>query len=490
MAKNSQKYLFLFVFLFWGYYAYSQEEIFRIGIHQFESKLFRNRGDSILKQQQPSMYRPSPLLVSKKLELSRKVFGWHPYWASATAYLSYDYNVLSHLSYFSYETDTVTGGYKTVNGWDQTPIIDYAHQHGVKVMLTVTNFGTAANKAILRDTLKQIKMIQTLTLLLKSRNGDGVNFDFESVSLPYRANLVSFMRRAVKSIKAEIPGAEISMATPAVDWSGSWDLYALAGICDYLIVMGYDYYWSGSPTAGPVSPLIGENYNVTRTVDTYINAGVPSQKLLLGIPWYGYNWPVVSGERKAAAKGTATAVTTVLAESLAMTYGKTFDLTTKVPWISYKDVSNSFRQIWYDDLQSYNSKYDLVNARSLAGIGIWALSYENGNKAIWNGIQSAFSATGINEDIAIQKVITTLNVYPNPVKDIATIQFNISEQQKVELKIIDLNGKIIAFLLNKELTANNYTINMDCAKLKSGLYLLVFTTNKGNTTYRFIVEKN
>ncbi len=480
----------LLILLFLGNFVYAQQDSVRIGIHQLENTLFRNKGDSILKQQLPSLNKPSPLLVTKKLELSRKVFGWHPYWASSTAYQSYDYDVLTHLSYFSYETDTVTGGYKTINGWDQTPVIDYAHQRGVKVMLTVTNFGTASNKAILRDTLKQIKMIQTVTLLLKSRNGDGVNFDFESVSLPYRANLVSFVRRAVKAIKAEIPGAEISMATPAVDWNGSWDLPVLAGICDYLIVMGYDYYYSGSSTAGPVSPVLGESYNVTRTLETYISAGVPSQKLMLAIPWYGYNWPVVSMDRKATATGAATAVTFPVAETLSLSHGKVFDILTKVPWISLRDVSGVYRQVWYDDLVSYNVKYDLVNSKNLAGIGIWALSYENGKAEIWNGIRSAFTTTGLNDYVSKPQVINKINLYPNPVKDLASIYFNLSEPLVVDLKVVDLNGKALLFLLNKELSADDYTISMDCSHLESGLYLLVFTTRKGNMTVKFVVENN
>jgi len=175
------RYLLIILFLLFNHFVNAQEDRLHIGIHQRESQQFRSHGDSILRLQPASLGKPAPLLPNKKSELSRKVFGWHPYWASSSAYLSYDYNILTHLAYFSYETDTLTGGYKTINGWDQTPVIEYAHQRGVKVVLTVTNFGTAANHALLMDTLKQIKMIQTITNLLKSRNGDGVNFDFELV---------------------------------------------------------------------------------------------------------------------------------------------------------------------------------------------------------------------------------------------------------------------------------------------------------------------
>ncbi|MCX6221631.1 MAG: glycosyl hydrolase family 18 protein [Bacteroidia bacterium] len=484
------KYLLVVLFLLCTQFVSAQEDTLHVGIHQLESRQFRSRGDSVLLQQQPFLGRPSSLLTYKKLELSRKVFGWHPYWASASAYLSYDYNLLTHLSYFSYETDTVTGGYKTINGWDQTPIIDYAHLRGVKVLLTVTNFGTAANHAILRDTLKQIKMIQTITSLLKSRNGDGVNFDLELVSLTHRSDLVAFISRAAKAIRAEIPGAEISMATPAVDWNGSWDLPALAAICDYLIVMGYDYYWSGSTTAGPVSPMAGENYNVTKSVDTYLGAGVPPQKLMLGIPWFGYNWPVVSSDRKATATGKATSLTSVAADALALTYGKTFDQTTKVPWISYKDGSNLYRQIWYDDGSSYPIKFDLVNNRNLAGIGIWALSYENGKQDLWQGIQSAFSATAINDPVTIQKGSSDLVLFPNPVKVTGTIRFTLAERQIVDLSVVDLSGKFVVSILRKELPADNYTILFDCSHLKNQVYILVFKSTRGNLTRKFVVKNN
>ncbi len=198
----------------------------------------------------PHAETPAILKSGKAGTLTHKVFGWHPYWAASTAHLSYDYNALSHIAYFSYEVDTATGGYTTLRGWDTTPIISYAHQRGVKVMLTVTNFGSARNTELLTDTVKQWTLINTVISQLQSRNGDGVNFDFESVPAAQKANMVSFCRRAVRGIKAVLPAAEISLATPAVNWSDGWDLGALAGICDYIIMMGYNYYWSGSTTAG------------------------------------------------------------------------------------------------------------------------------------------------------------------------------------------------------------------------------------------------
>jgi spore germination protein YaaH len=483
------KYTLFALLLFSSSFIFSQEnDSLHIGIHQVQNALYRNLGDSLLKRQVPFLAKPSPLLIRKKLELSRKVLGWHPYWAAANAYQNYNYEVLTHIAYFSYDTDTLTGGYKTINGWDQTPIIDYAHQRGVKVLLTVTNFGTTSNNALLKDTVRQNNMIQKLIELLKSRNGDGVNFDLELVSLAHRANLVSFIGRAVKKIKAELPDAEISMATPAVDWSGSWDLASLAGLCDYLIVMGYDYYWSGSSTAGPVSPMEGENYNVTKSVDYYLGGGVPANKLMLGTPWFGYNWPVVSNVRKATATGKASSVTYTVANAFPPSYGKTFDPATKVPWISYKDASNLYHQIWFDDLVSYNYKYDLVNSRNLAGIGIWALSYENGDATIWNGIRSAFSTTDVVDLPQFPKDIDGLSVFPNPSTGIVNISFTLQKQQNVEMKLLDSTGRLIYSLVNKELPAEKFSFVLNGSKLNSGLYFLVFRTKERNITHKILFQ--
>ncbi len=404
-------------------FALAQQDAGYKSIHQLEAELHRN--DPVAVAAEPSPAVPLLPKAHSVSVLDRKVFGWHPYWASSGAYLTYDYAALSHIGYFSYETDTATGGYTTIRGWDTTPVIAYAHQRGVKVTLTVTSFDYDGNDKLLSDTVKQNRMFSTLVSLLKARSGDGVNFDLERIRSTQRTNLVTFMRRATAHIKGELPNAEISMATPAVDWSATWDFAQLAQTCDYLIVMGYAYYWSGSSTAGPVAPLEGESNNVTRTIDTYLAAGVPPEKLLLGVPWYGYDWPVVNSARKSTATGTGSSRTYVVAEPMAQSYGKVFDGLTKVPWFSYTS-GPSWRQVWYDDSLSLALKYNLVNARTLAGIGIWALSYDGARSEIWNGITAAFTSTGVGPiagEVPQQRLL--FQNYPNPFNGETVIRYQV-----------------------------------------------------------------
>lgn len=458
----------------------SQEpDSLRRGIHQVENEFYSSVGPSQLPYAEKETAIPSKLIFTGTRSLTRKALGWHPYWVSASAHLSYDYNALSHIAYFSYEVDTATGGFISIHDWNTTPLINYAHQKGTKVLLTVTNFGTSRNTKLLSDTVKQKLLLNTLISLLKARNGDGVNFDLESVGSSQRNNLVNFITRAVKMIKAELPDAEISMATPAVDWNGSWNFKTLSELCDYLIVMGYDYYWSGSTTAGPVAPLETENYNVSKTVNTYLSAGVNPEKLLLGVPWYGYDWPVLNNSRMASATGTATARIYTAAIQLVNTNGNIFDQLTKVPWVRY--TSSSFwRQLWYDDTLSLSMKYNLVNLKNLGGIGIWALSYEGGSAEIWRNINKAFSPPDTVKKMGI-------NVYPNPVYGISKIEFYLTSKEHVTLKIYDLLGKERVVLVNEELDTGYHSVEFNSAGWGQGLYLCVLQTNKTRSTCTIIV---
>ncbi len=458
-----------------------------VGIHQAESEFWAQMPDTANATGVFSTLVPSVLKSRSAGELTHKVFGWHPYWANANAYMSYDYEALSHIAFFSYEVDTATGGYTTLRGWDTTPIISYAHQRGVKVILTVTNFGSQRNTELLTDTAKQWNLINTLILQLQSRNGDGVNFDFETVPAAQKANMVSFCRRAVKGIKAALPTAEISLATPAVNWSEGWDLGSLAGICDYIIMMGYNYYWSGSATAGPVAPVSGETYNIGRSInEDYLNAGVPSDKLLLGVPWYGYDWPVTSSARKAPTTGTGKSRIYDTALSLAAIHTRIFDDITGVPYVSYED--SGWRQMWYDDSLSLQIKSNLSKDLHLAGIGIWALSYETGEPELWEGLKTAFlpNYTSTGKEITDDPV-SAIIVIPNPATDIFTIHYTVTRNSHISLRIYDTQGRLAATAVNRETEPGSWSEPFDANTLAPGIYVCVLQSRYGRSAVKFAV---
>jgi len=464
-----------------------------IGIHQAESEYYSRIAGTLEPPSTSSPERPVMLKSRTAGEPAFKVYGWHPYWASDTAYLHYDYSVLTHIAYFSYEVDTETGFYTTLRGWESTPVISFAHQRGVKVMLTVTNFGTDRNIALLSDTVKQWNLINTLVSQLRLRNGDGINFDFESVPASMKANMVSFCRRAVRGIKAELPQAEISLATPAVNWSDAWDLNALADICDYLIMMGYNYYWSGSSTAGPVAPLGGENYNIDRSIrEDYLNAGVPPSKLLLGMPWYGYDWPVSSSFRKAGTTGTGSSRTYIATIPMVALHGKSFDNNTGVPWMSYQSDSR-WRQMWFEDSLSLLLKTDFAKKMSLAGVGIWALSYEAGRPELWNGIKTVIAGTVSSDEIPLRpgpEGSRIISITPGPARDIARVTFSIVRPVRMTLVIYDSSGRQMALITERMTSPGTFEETIETGSLAPGIYLCVLTTPEGRHAVKFAVAGN
>ncbi len=461
-----------------------------VGIHQAESEYHSRILGGTYSPAPISPETPSLLKSRSAGTLTRKVYGWHPYWADSTAYLFYDYSALSHIAYFSLEVDTATGGYTTLRGWEATPIISYAHQRGVKVTLTVTNFGSARNTELLTDTVKQWTLINTVISQLQARNGDGVNFDFESVPAAQKANMVSFCRRAVRGIKAALPSAEISLATPAVNWSDGWDLGALAGICDYIIMMGYNYYWSGSSTAGPVAPVSGETYHVVRSInEDYLADGVPPGKLLLGVPWYGYDWPVTGSERKAATTGTGTSRIYNSAIALAASHTRIFDDATGVPWVSYQ--TSQWRQMWYDDNASLQIKNNIAIDMNLAGIGIWALSYEAGRPELWEGIKTAFieNYTSSEEEIP-DTTADAIQIFPNPVNERAAITFTVSERTHTTLRVYDTGGMIVASLADRITDPGTYTEFLYAENFSPGIYICILQTGYVRSAVKFAVVES
>ncbi|MCK5742260.1 MAG: T9SS type A sorting domain-containing protein [Chlorobi bacterium] len=418
--------------------------------------------------------------------LNKKVLGWHPYWAAKDHYKTYDYDALSHIAFFSYEVDSATGGYKTIHGFDSSPLIKYAHDRRVKVVLTVTSFGYDNNAALLSDKSKQYTLIDSLVSIIAANGSDGVNLDFELVRTANRDDLTEFTRMLDSAFRENLPQAEISLDLPAVDWQQSFDAKQLAKNCDYLIIMGYDYYWSGSETAGPVSPLEGGFYNITNSVNEYLNLGVPSYRLALGVPWYGYDWPVESLEKQSNTTGKATSRTYAACEKLADQFGKNFDDTYKSVWVSY-EAGAVFRQLWYTDSGYLTHMYNFVNFKDMAGIGIWALSYAGSDNILFEGIKSAYGSCSSVSDGRTQSL---LSASPNPFSQSTTINYELHESAHVILTIYDLHGNEITTLIDEYQTVGEHSAvwnGKDNFKrfLNSGVYYYrlkigndVSTTNK------------
>lgn len=334
--------------------------------------------------------------ASSVCTLKKKVYGWHPYW-SGTVYTAYDWSMISDFCYFDYSVSPTTGqNTNTSFAWSSSAAVTAAKANGKKIHFCVTLF--ASHATFWATPAAQTTLINNIVSLLNSRGGNGVNVDFEGMGSSDKIPFKNFMMNLKSALVAANPNYELSVALYAVDWSGSFDIPNLNSVVNDFIIMGYDYYYSGSTTAGPESPLYNfqtsYNYTVAKSITYYLKQGVTPSKLLLGLPYYGREWSTAAALAPAATTGSFTSTRTyAYVKGNPATYtsaAKKWEPNCFNPYYSFM-VSGQQRQCWIDDVYSMGRKFDLVKQRGIGGIGIWALGYDNGYNDYWQLIKDKFS---------------------------------------------------------------------------------------------------
>lgn len=332
----------------------------------------------------------------RSCNLTKRVYGWQPYWdATSTTYSNYDWNGLTDLCYFAYDVNSADGNATSTHGWTTASVVPAAQAAGVNVTLCATLF--SGHTAFFGNAAAQQTLINNLISLVQSRSAHGVNIDFEGMGSTHKTAFTSFMINLCNQMHTAIPGSEVSIALYAVDWNGVFDMAALNPYVDLFIIMGYDYYYSGSTTAGPEDPLYNfqTTYNVTlsKSISYYLNKGASKSKLLLGLPYYGREWATTASTIPSSTSGGGT--NTVFFNSMRNNtngyYGnRQWDVNSFSSWFpSVRSGANW--QAFVDDAASMEKRFDIVNQFGIGGIGIWALGYDDGYTDFWDLIRDKFT---------------------------------------------------------------------------------------------------
>ncbi|MCC6182989.1 MAG: T9SS type A sorting domain-containing protein [Bacteroidia bacterium] len=329
--------------------------------------------------------------------LTKKVYGWHPYWVGSV-YNNYNWDMLSDFCYFDYSVSPTTGN--NTNGsfaWATSAAVTAAISHSINVHFCATLF--SSHSTFWGNPTAQQTFITNAINLLNSRPGsNGINIDFEGMGSSDKVPFTTFMTNLCNQVHAANPNYKVTMALYAVDWSTSFDIPALNSLVDNFIIMGYDYYYSGSSTAGPEAPLYNfqtsYNYTLSKSITYYLKQGASKNKLLLGLPWYGREWETNGSTAPSNTTGGFTSSRTYSYvknnPAIYSVANKNWESICFNPYYSYQ-VSGNWRQCWIDDIYSYSRKFDMVNQRGIGGIGIWALGYDDGYTDLWDLIQQKFS---------------------------------------------------------------------------------------------------
>ncbi len=328
------------------------------------------------------------------LDTSYQVFGWHPYW-SGNAYESYNFSLLSMISYFSYEVNPETGFYNTIHNWRQTALVDSAKKHNCKVLLTLSNFGSSNNRNFLKSADAKKNLIATAITLVRERKADGLTLDFENVSAKEKALYLNFIIDLATSLKSENEDYLLTIALPAVDFEKIYDFSQINLYVDFYVMMGYEYHGSNSQIAGPVAPLSGggkwKGFTLESSVDEYLANGVPARKFIMGVPYYGAEWITKDLKFPSQAKSFIKYHSYRQAKRMSGKKMGELDETSMSKFYTYSDMSSNYRQLWFEDTITLGAKYDWIKEKQIRGVGIWALGFDNGYDELWKLLADKFA---------------------------------------------------------------------------------------------------
>ena len=228
---------------------------------------------------------------------------------------------LTDLYIFSY--GFTTDGTLIPPALDDTWMIELAKANGVAPILTLTplgedgRFSNALITAVVNDLSARTNLKDQIVRQITERGFEGLDIDFEYILASDRDAFVAFTAYMQEAVSALGYPVSVALAPKtSADQTGllyeGKDYPALGAVADSVLLMTYEWgYTYGPPMA--VAPL-----NKVREVVDYAVTEIPPEKINLGIPNYGYDWPLpfVRGVTKASTLGNIQAVELAIARAV------------------------------------------------------------------------------------------------------------------------------------------------------------------------------
>ena len=267
-------------------------------------------------------------------------------------------------------------------------VLEAARRAGVAVMPLVVNpgFDRGAARALLRSLKAQQRAVTNLARLAERYDFVGWQLDLEYIAPADKAYYTRFVQRVAARLHSE--GRLLSIAVVprfsdvypdlnprhefhSGEWGAPYDFRALGRVVDFISLMTYDHHSNATPP-GPVA-----GYDWVKAALEYATRRVPSQKLLLGIPFYGREWITNGDAISAHTLSFADARNRMDHFSL----DGLWDERWRAPWFQYSDA-DGVHTGWYENSRSLEAKLGLMEEFHLRGFAAWKLGVED--PAFWS----------------------------------------------------------------------------------------------------------
>ncbi|WP_066717150.1 glycosyl hydrolase family 18 protein [Clostridium sp. Marseille-P299] len=278
---------------------------------------------------------------------------------------------LTSLSIFSYGF-TMEGELIPI---DDEALIAQTLEMRVNPILVLTPFsvyGSFNNElvhVVSTDPVVQENLINNLLVTVREKGYTGVDVDFEFIRAEDREPYAGFIRNLTTRMNAEGYTVSVALAPkvsadqPGLLYEGV-DYALLGEIANSVLLMTYEWgYTYGPPMA--VAPI-----NKVREVLDYAVTAIPPEKIDMGIPNYGYDWPLPFEKGVTAARsiGNVEAIQIAAANNAVIQY----DEVAQSPFFTYNREGVE-HIVWFEDVRSILAKLKLIPEYGFRGVGYWQL---------------------------------------------------------------------------------------------------------------------
>lgn len=254
-------------------------------------------------------------------------------------------------------------------------MLETAEEFGRDSILTLTPLGPDGRfsnnliHGMLENEEGKERLMEELLAEMRRSSFSGVDVDFEYILAEDRDLFTGFVAELTRRMNAEGYRVSVALAPktsvdqPGLLYEGK-DYRGLGEAANEVLLMTYEWgYTYGPPMA--VAPL-----NKVRQVVEYALTEIPPEKILLGVPNYGYDWilPFVRGESQAVTIGHVEAVQIAINNGVPIQY----DETAQSPFFLY-ERDGVMHEVWFEDVRSLERKYDLIREFGLRGMGVWQI---------------------------------------------------------------------------------------------------------------------
>ena len=280
-----------------------------------------------------------------------------------------------------------------ITSFASSQYVNYAHQSNIEVWALVKDFdGGIGSKEetyeLLSRTSNRENLVNQLISAALKHDIDGINVDFEKVSKECGEHYLQFLREL--SLKCRQNEIILSVANPIPsEYSTQYDLEEQGKVVDYVIIMGYDEHYKGSPESGPVASLAFVQKGIKDALQE-----VPAEKLINAVPFYTRLWKEVPKTEEELAEQAGTDAADYPYNVTSLAYGmkkiKVAIETAGAQIVVDEATGQNYAEwiadgatykVWLEDEDALENKLRLMKEYKLAGVASWRLGYET--SSVW-----------------------------------------------------------------------------------------------------------